>query len=370
MSLVAEDRIRELAAVQGRSAPVVSCYLDVDGKRFPRRQDVEAELDRLVRAGGGDVPPGAEADLERVQQHVRAGLDRSRTRGLAIFACADQGLWEVVELPVPVRSQLVVETSPALGQLEAVVEEHRSLAVLLADRKHARLFLFEMGEPVERLDLVGEGDLGRDWDAKGGKERGDHQHHVDDLAQRHFRAAADAAWTLFKEREFACLSLGVPDHEVSILEGALHPTLRARLGPRIGVPVSASPQEVAAAALEVEATVEREQEAALVSDLRDAVATGKGAAGLAAVLAALNERRVELLLVSDGYEERGWRCRSCELLVAVGRSCPVCDQEMQEVSDVVQAAVDAALAQSCRVDVCIGNADLDVLGRIGARLRY
>jgi len=43
---------------------------------------------------------------------------------------------------------------------------------------------------------------------------------------------------------------------------------------------------------------------------------------------------------------------------------------MDEVPDVVQAAVDAALVQSCRVDVCVGNADLDVLGRVGARLRY
>ena len=32
--------------------------------------------------------------------------------------------------------------------------------------------------------------------------------------------------------------------------------------------------------------------------------------------------------------------------------------------------VEDALAQSCRVTVCAGNADLDVLGRIGALLRY
>jgi peptide subunit release factor 1 (eRF1) len=369
MSLVAEDRIRALATVQSSSAPVVTCYLDVDGRRFPRKQDLEGELDRLVRSAG-EAAAGAGADVERIQQHVRAGFDRSRTRGLAVFACGSQDLWEVVELPVPVRSQLVFASAPALGQLESVVEEHGSLAVLLADRKHARIFLFEMGELVERSELVGEGDLGRDWDEKGGKERGDHQHHVDDLAHRHLRRAAEATWALFKEREFACLTLGVPDHEASMLEGALHPTLKARLAPPIKVAVSASPQEVRTAALDVEAAVEREHEAERVAALRDAVATGRGAAGLADVLAALNERRAELLLVSDGYEEEGWRCERCDILTAVGRTCPVCDAEMQAVGDVVQAAVDVALGQSCQVDVCVGNADLDVLGRVGARLRY
>jgi peptide subunit release factor 1 (eRF1) len=242
--------------------------------------------------------------------------------------------------------------------------------VLLADRKHARIFVFEMGELVDRSELVGEGDLGRDWDEKGEKERGDHQHHVEDLALRHLRRAADATWALYKEREFAHLTLGVPDHVSSDLEAALHPWLRDRLAPPVSVPVSASIEDIRRAAMEVEAAVERSDEAERVASLRDACATGRGAAGLAAVLTALNERRADLLLVSDGYEEKGWRCGPCDLVAALGRSCPVCDQPMEEVPDVVQAAVDVALAQACRVDVCVGNADLDVLGRIGARLRY
>jgi hypothetical protein len=43
---------------------------------------------------------------------------------------------------------------------------------------------------------------------------------------------------------------------------------------------------------------------------------------------------------------------------------------MDKVADIVEEAIDEALGQSCRVEVCAGNADLDVLGRIGALLRY
>jgi hypothetical protein len=43
---------------------------------------------------------------------------------------------------------------------------------------------------------------------------------------------------------------------------------------------------------------------------------------------------------------------------------------MIELEDVVEEAVDRALAERSRVEVCRGNADLDVLGRIGALLRF
>jgi peptide subunit release factor 1 (eRF1) len=88
------------------------------------------------------------------------------------------------------------------------------------------------------------------------------------------------------------------------------------------------------------------------------------------VLDALREHRVERLLVSHGYGEAGWRCTSCGALAAVGRTCPSCNEQMEQVDDVVEEAVEAALSQSARVEICVGNADLDVLGRVGALLRY
>jgi hypothetical protein len=43
---------------------------------------------------------------------------------------------------------------------------------------------------------------------------------------------------------------------------------------------------------------------------------------------------------------------------------------MDHVDDIIEEAVEQALLQSCHVEVCVGNADLDVAGRIGALLRF
>ena len=57
------------------------------------------------------------------------------------------------------------------------------------------------------------------------------------------------------------------------------------------------------------------------------------------------------------------------LLAATGPQCPVDGAAMDHLDDAVAAAVEAGLLQG-RVEVCVENADLDVLGRIGALLRY
>jgi peptide subunit release factor 1 (eRF1) len=191
------------------------------------------------------------------------------------------------------------------------------------------------------------------------------------LAHQHLRRAADVAFAVFQEHHFEHLCIGAPDEIASELEQLVHPYLRERLCGRIDVQPGASNDEVRKAALAVEAEQERRKEAALVAKLRDAVGSGRrGVAGLDAVLTALSQHRVEHLLLSDGFSAPGWACGSCGLLAAVGPRCKACDGTMQELDDVVEEAVDHALAGRCKVEVCRGNADLDVLGRVGALLRF
>jgi peptide subunit release factor 1 (eRF1) len=370
MAALTEAAIRELAGIRGE-APITSCYLDVDGRRLTRHQDVEHELEGMLR-GARQRANGHRSvhdDLRKIEAYVRAGIDRSETRGLAIFACAATDLWQVIELPVPVRSQVVINHAPAVGQLEAVMQEHESIGVLLADRQLARLFVFELGRLVERTELIDE--LPRDYDLRGLRERGTPEHHIEELAHQHLRHAARAAFDLWQARGFHHLAIGASDAIASELEGALHPYLRERLCGRVHLSVGASHAEVRDAAEAVEAEVERAREASLVARLKEAAATGRrGVAGLPDTLAALNEHRVERLVVSKGFTQEGWHCPETGVLAMVGPTNPASGSPMERVDDVVGDAIEEALAQGLPVTICVGNADLDVLGSIGALLRY
>lgn len=370
MAALTQDVIRSLAGFRGSTGPVVSMYLDVDGRRYVRPKDYEQQLDALLRKAAeyknGSTP--AKADLERIAGHVRGGLDRSATRGLALFSCVADGLWEVIELPVPVRNQLVVNHSPHVRPLETVLSERPRFGLLLVDRQRARMLVFELGCLVDRSEVFDE--LPRHEDDHGDWDRDHVRDHTAVVVQRHLRHAAQVAFEVHKQQPFDHLILGAPEDLAKAVEGELHSYLRDRIAARLSIPVSASETAITTAALQVEAECEVAREAALVAKLREQLGTGKAVAGIGPVVQALVERRVDTLLVSDGYDTPGWRCFGCGIVALKGRVCPACSEEMKQVDDVVEEAVEEALAQSCRVLICDGNADLDVQGRIGALLRF
>ncbi|HEY8545304.1 MAG TPA: hypothetical protein VIL36_09665 [Acidimicrobiales bacterium] len=336
--------------------------------RYP---DLEHEVDLLLRNAKvrADGEASVQEDLHRIGKLVRGGIDRSRTRGLAIFSCSAQGLWEVIELPVPVHSQVVINDMPAVGQLESVLRENEPIGVLLVDRQRAEMYVFELGELVSHSEHF---DEARDEGPRGQSDRGGQDHQAEARLQQHLKHAARVAFEVWRQHEFAHLVIGAPEPLAAELTTHLHPYLVARLAPqRIGVSVGASHDQVLAAAQAVETEVERRREAALVGRLRDAAASGgRAVLGLPQVLEALGAKRVDQLVVSRGFSAPGWRCDRCDCHFAIGRRCKQCGEDMVEVEDVVEEAVEAALAQSCRVEICVDNADLDVMGRIGAFLRY
>ncbi len=96
---------------------------------------------------------------------------------------------------------------------------------------------------------------------------------------------------------------------------------------------------------------------------------GRGAAGLAQVLAAVNEARVEILLVARGLSAAGFCDPSTGLLYATPEEVPD-GATAAPVSDVVEKAIEKAIEQSAEVMGIRHHEDLGPLGGIGAVLRY
>jgi peptide chain release factor subunit 1 len=371
VTTINEDTVRALAAFRGVEAPVTTCYLDVDGRHLPTHRAVQQAFDLLVKQAGlnGATHPSVTHDVQRMGRHVR-GLKRARARGLAMFSCTAEGLWEIYELPVPVTSQLLIHDSPCVRQLEDVVDRSARLGVLLTDRQRGRMLVYELDEVVERTEaldpLVRTG-----GDARGELVKTRVGSQRQEQAHQHVKHVAQHAFDVFQGTGFERLVIGAPTPDVlADLEQALHPYLRERIVERIQVPIGIGEEQLKRVVRDVEDSLERRIEAALVMRLREAVGTGGGVAGLAPTLRAASDKRIDRLFVSRGYAVEGWTCEGCGRLARVGRRCPACGKEMRRVADVVEVAVQQALAQHCRVTVLVDSADLDVLGRIGALLRY
>jgi peptide chain release factor subunit 1 len=371
-----EGQLRRLAEWSTHGYPVTSVYLDVDGRRYPRRGDYLVRAEDLLKGAREelngyerDQRRSLEGDLRRIHTYVREDFDRGDTRGLAVFSCSAASLWESSLERRPFRDRLVVGTRPHLLPLEALSELEDRVCTVLIDREKARVFLSSLGETREVSEVL---DDVPGWHDQGGWSQGRHQRHIEDHVLRHLKHVNDVLLGLHKAGRFDHLVLAGAEEIVAALERELHDYLRRVIVARTTTPVGASVEEVRSHALRIEEELERRREEESVSRLVSEVAgeTGRALAGFEDVLAGLEQGRVETLVVNSELTASGVRCGSCGHLDLQGERCALCGAEVERTTDLVEEAVEAALRKGCRVETVLDDAGLARLGGIGALLRF
>ncbi|MCW3063471.1 MAG: hypothetical protein JWN32_643 [Solirubrobacterales bacterium] len=375
------DTLRRLADARAEQPQVLSLYLDLDPTEVPtipaRATAVNALLDeagKAVEARENDLDHAAKVALREDLQAIRDAIDSRAivlegARAFAIFRCSPIGLDEVVPLPRPVRSRIVIDTAPYLEPVFAVADERR-WCVALVNRKTAR-FLHGTRDRLEQVARRRDPVHGKH--DQGGWSQPNYERSIERDVVEHLQRAADTLRRIAAEDPFDHLVLGGPHEIHNAAVARLSPDLRDRLVDCVEVDVEAStPTQVLEAIAPTIEAFEQREERELLDRLRDRLGMGRrGAAGLDDTLAALNERRVEVLEFEDGFHAPGRLCARCGWLGTEGvERCPVDGEPAERREDVVEDAIVAALGQSARVLVVRHHPDLGPLGRIGALLRF
>jgi peptide chain release factor subunit 1 len=374
---ITRTRLRRLADVHPERARVLSVFLNLDPTEFatPAARStavtsvITQALRRVDEADGlaHDEREALKADVERVKRALSASdIAEDGARAVAVYACGPEDLLEVVRLRRPVDFAVVLDRTPYLEPLVTDVEEER-WCVLLANRRSARFFIGSDGF-LEETDRIAD-DVHRQHD-QGGWSQANYQRGVEKEKDDHLVHVADVAFDAHKRLGFDRLLIGAPDELVNDLKQKLHPYVRERIVGRIHVDVENSGIEhVRRAANEaIEAWHVRCERDALDRLLEGVGRGGRGAAGLSSVLQAINEARVETLLLAEGFRSPGGRDPATGMLHP-GEQGPQ-GQELEHVDNVVELTVEKAIEQSAKVIKVRHHDDLGPLGGIGAVLRY
>lgn len=366
--------LRKLAGWDAGDAPVSSLYLNVDGRHYPREEDVRQRARKslhrlreqsvwLPKTHGKSVV----ADAGRMMGYLEGEFERGATRGLALFSCHERGLWERIRTARPLPDRATVGRQPYLLPLEAMLETQKSLCAVIVDREKARIFLFDRDVVEERTEVVDDVP-GRH--EQGGWAQARYQRHVEDHVGRHLRRVAEVLLDMLRRGDFDHLIVGGPEQALTEFERLLHDWVTRRIVGRTSLPITATPAEVLERMLEIEERMESEKEAEMLGRLRAAASAGRGAVvGVPATLRALNDARVDTLVVPFDSGSPGVRCPECGLLDAERKRCPRCGVPTAPVIDLVDAAVAAALRQRATVET-VTHALTDDDGTMGALLRY
>ena len=373
------DRLRELAELRpgGR---VLSVYLNLDPTDFATPAARSSAIGSLIDEAGRRVKAeeglshaerqALDEDVKRVRDYLRGpSFSADGAHGLAVFSAGAADVFQTMKLPRAVEPRVVVDDSPWVEPLAGMLSVDRWV-VLLANRRAARLFegrrdsFSEVASFVD--DVRGQSDTGGLSESR--YERSQIEEH-----EEHLRRAAHEAFKQFNRAPFDHFLVGVPAESRRALESALHASLRGRLRGFIEVDVerAAADDVTRAAAGEVE-RAERDRERDRLDRLIEGIATGgRGVAGLDETLGALNERRVETLLIAEGFSAPGSLSEGSGLLHSLeSGTSPVDGSALIPRGDIVESAIEAALAQSAEVLVVRHHDDLAARGSLGAVLRF
>ena len=370
--------LRALADTRPERGRVLSVFLNLDPTEFaeaPARataiNSVLNEAEHVVEEADGlehDELLGLREDLDRIRGELtRDGVAADGTRGVAIYACGLAGLFKVLQLTQPVETRAVLDRTAFLQPLVQPGQRDR-WGVLLVNRRSARLFRGAAGA-LHETDRI-EDDVHRQH-MQGGWSQARYQRSVDKEVEDHLKHVADVLFDAHKHEPFDALLIGAPEETVSDVEAALHPYLRERVKGHVQLDVEHSSHDdvlrVAGEAIgRHHDGYEREVLARLDENLGR---NGRAASGFDDVLSALNEARVEILVVADGLQEPGARDPLTGMLGREGSGF-ASGAAGEPVANLVEAAMEKAIEQRAEILLVRDPEALVEHGGIAALLRF
>jgi peptide chain release factor subunit 1 len=382
---ITTDRLRELAETRSAQGKVLSVFINLDPREFAtppaRATEISSVLDsaaRTIRDADdltGDERTALHADLERVRTAMRNGVDTKEARALAVFASQPAGLFEILKLPRPVDHRVAISETPCVEPL-ARIGTGELWWLVLVDRKHARLLAGTVDGLVELWrhedDVLGRVDSDRhDQDGRSEKryERG-----VEKEVDAHLRGVATELARRLRDGRVAGILLGGPKETTGHLESLLHADVAKCVKGHVDVDVwNSGADAVLAAARPVldELTARRDTE--LLAKIDEGLGKGgRAVSGLNDVLTAVHERRIDTLVIQEGFTAKGTRCPQCGWMgVSAGGQCPADGTMTDVVDNIVEAAVGRAFGQDARVRYLpVDDEAIEMKGSIAALLRF
>lgn len=356
--------------------PVLSLFLDLsvnsDNKRThhiflsqKRGQFNELDSDRTPhhREAIGEV-------FSRVDQWLEEEFEEEN-RGVAIYAEIGGEWFEAVQFPIAIQNRMVMNDRPVITPLAQVIESYHHHGVILLDREHARILSVYLGSLLDEIEVRGTPHPAAHSIQAGGYSQGRYQRRKAEEMRHFFKEFAREAEEFVNRYKPKDLVILGTEENVANFREFLSERLQKMVihtgSMRVDEPAGEVMQK-----LQPYLDAEREREGQeLVEMLRNRVEQDYLAtAGLQSTLIALQEGKVDTLVVARDQEREGVRCGTCEFVFAREiAACPYCGSKETEEVDAFEEMIRMAEGQGAAVEFVAPDVLGDMRG-VGSLLRF
>lgn len=367
--MIHQVQLQELLDYNSQGNKVASLYLNTD-----TAQESSENIKHHVR---GMIRDGELHNTESAQM-IERYLDLSfgwDSAGLALFCCGELDYLQAFPTAVSFRNRLRIGPKPYIKPLAHFLDFYAHYGVILIDSVGARFFAYHLGELKVTEGFMGEetqklkkGSGSSAHGMRGGAGGGRHE---EEVVNRNLRDAANAAVNFFANKSIRRFFIGGTAQTVAHFQELLPKQMQSCIAATFSMDMNAGEHEVRAQTLQLLGEANAKQEERMVTQLMAAKASGQqGVVGLDATLQAINDRRVQTLIISDGFRAPGYFNEPSGFVVADLTKSPISPEELTPVDDVVDIALNFTMNQGGHAEVVNKNLMLEENGRIGAILRY
>jgi len=314
-------------------------------------------------------------DVQAVEDFINFEYDWS-AKGLAIFSDQKEGFFKTFQFNLSIPDHAYVGARPKIRPLVRLLDTFTGWSVVLVDQQGARLFSFEMGELGEADGVSGD-------EVKQTKRGGGNAMHgrmggadasgkVENIIEQNVKEVIEFATTFFSSHHVRRIMIGGTDANVARFKEELPKSWQSLVVGDFPMSMNASHSDVLAQATKEALASQQYVNQKLVEKAITQAAKGSnGVTGLIDTLNAIREGRVKTLLVSQDFEQEGYRCCGCGYLTTQElETCPFCDGNFDRIDVAVEKAVQDTLQKNADVKVITDNESLEKAGHIAAILRY
>jgi peptide subunit release factor 1 (eRF1) len=372
---------RLTAIVPGRHR-ILSCYVRLEPRDRIRDNYLIAFKNRMKGLHGDPMMSllpreervAVERDLDRILHYLGHAQDLPHALGLAIFACEELGLFELVCLARAHRTRLILDDTPWIAELVASEQEILPILTVVIDRAHARFFEVTSSRTEELSGLVSGSTRGgkfhSDWGDSPGWGEQNYRRRLEEEHHRHYADIVQRVEALLRSRPTRGIVIAGPTDHMSGLVRFLPERVAQRvLGTARLNPTAVGIAELEAAAPAVAHEHDRKLLATELEALDEAVGSRWAVNGPRETLGALHRGQVRTLFVRDNLEGQGFRCSTSGRLVLAKGDCRN-EGDPQPVRDLVDESIEEALRQRVRVVMVPDGAGAEAVDGLAATLRF
>jgi Bacterial archaeo-eukaryotic release factor family 10 len=341
--MITTETIDRITRFDSGTLPVVSAYLGLDAHRQDRRSlstrasSLLHELRPLAKDPSLDREArlSVRGDIERIEAELAE--EWPEIGAVAIFSCSGSGFYEEIELPRRVRDRLVVNATPWVRPVLAVLDEYHRTCVLVLDKEMARTWELYQGELNETSEVLDKALRNPHYAGWHGLDEYRTRNKDEELAKKHFRKVATVLDDFSRAGRFQLLIIGGHDHEVPAFTEFLSHQLRGCVAGTFTIdPRAATIGDIRTRADTLLDHYERSEERRWVAEVLEKEAAGGNAAvGLERSLWAGSVAAIQRLLVQEDATAAGVVCDESGWLAETGDTCIICGQPTRKTDDVI-----------------------------------